>query len=51
MSIKKELDKINKLIAEFKVIVENFPLNSAYQDTLAKLEQGRAELVSKIGKK
>lgn len=48
--MKKELVELEKLIAAFKNIAKDYP-NGGYDNTVAKLETERAELVAKIGKK
>jgi hypothetical protein len=48
--MKKELNRLNTLIAQFRAIADQYPTGN-YGDHAAKLEKERAELVSKIGRK
>ncbi len=46
--MKKELKRLDSLIARFEELVKEFPL--AYSDLLARVKLQRVTLVSKIGK-
>ena len=49
MGTKAKLRELEDLIRAFEKIVQDYPHSEAYKDSLAKLQQERTDLVSKIG--
>jgi len=47
--MKKELKRLDELIAFFETLVADYPLSS-YKETLAQLRADRVKLVEQIGK-
>lgn len=51
ISLSKKLSDYDEMIKCWECLVVEYPLSKEYKETLAKLQQERAEVASKIGKK